>query len=598
MKIPHLLAAVGGLTAALAAPSSAQASAQANNAPANPGMFRYPDVSKSEIVFVYANDLWVVARTGGTARPLASPPGQETFPKFNPDGTAVAFIGNYDGDRDLYTVPTNGGVPQRVTHHPGNERLNDWTASHGLLFSYNAQSGNPAQQQLFTVPPEGGLPKALPIPYGAVGSITDDGQWLAYTTDSRDFRTWKRYRGGLATDIWLYNLNTNQARKATTWEGTDTAPMWHNNTLYYLSDQGPDARTNIWSYDPATDQRTQITRFGNNDVKFPSIGPGTNGRGEIVFQLGAQIYLLDLSNNNTAAVNINVPGARASLRDKRVDAAANIAAAGISSTGKRAVVEARGDIYTIPAENGPPRQITDSSGAAERLPSWSPSGKWIAYISDADGEYELYITQSDGKGETKQLTDANKTFWMTVGWSPDSKTILLIDKAGKIYLVDADSGGMTHVDTDPWANQPSVSWSHDSKWLTYAMQSEQGLTSAIYLYDIENAQRHQVTSGFFNDSSPTFSSKGDYLYYASDRDFNSPDYDFVGSTFVYAETGRLIAVPLNDTVENKQLLETDEETWEDEKDESTEEAATDASDETKADDAEAESDDTDRKSVV
>lgn len=588
MKTSHLLAAAGTL-ASIAAISLAQS----NNQSANPGMFRYPDVSASEIVFVYANDLWVVDRAGGTARPLASPPGQENFPKFNADGTEVAFIGNYEGDRDLYTVPTNGGVPHRVTHHPANERLHDWSASSGLVFSHNALSGNPAQQQLFTVSPEGGMPETLPIPYGAAGSISADGNWLAYTPDSRDFRTWKRYRGGLATDIWLYNLSDNSARKATDWEGTDTAPMWHNNVLYYLSDQGDEERLNIWSFNPRTNERRQITRFSNKDVKFPSIGPGATGRGEIVFQLGAQIYLLDLSNENTAAVDINVPGARATLRDKRVNAAGNVEAAGVSSTGKRAVVEARGDIYTIPAENGPPRQLTSTSGAAERLPSWSPSGQWIAYVSDEDGEYELYVTQSDGKGETRQLTDGNKTFWMSVGWTPDSKSIFLSDKAGKMYLVDAKTGDMNHFETDPWAGTPSVSFSHDSKWITYALQAEQGLTSSVYVYDIENAQRHQVTSGFFNDSSPAFSSNGDYLYYASDRDFTSPNYDFVGSTFVYSEIAKLIAVPLNDEVENKQLLETDEETWEEEEEETDEESTEEDSSDDAEDADDADSDDTD-----
>ncbi|MEM9372963.1 MAG: S41 family peptidase [Planctomycetota bacterium] len=585
MKISQLLAVVGGLAAASAAPALAQ--------DANPGMFRYPDVSSTEIVFSYANDLWVVSRSGGTARPLASPPGQETFPKFNADGTEVAFIGNYDGDRDLYTVATMGGIPHRVTHHPGNERLNDWSATHGLLFSYNAQSGNPAQQQIFAVSPEGGMPEAMPIPYGAVGAISGDGNWLAYTPNSRDFRTWKRYRGGLATDIWLYNLDDNSARQATDWEGTDTSPMWHAGVLYYLSDQGDEERLNIWSYNPQTDERRQITRFGNRDVKFPSIGPGPNGRGEIVFQLGSQIYLLNLSNENTTAVDISVPGARATLRDKNVDAARNFNAGGVSSTGKRAVVEARGDIFTVPAENGPPRQLTNTSGAAERMPAWSPSGKWIAYFSDEDGEYELYITQSDGKGETRQLTDGNKTYWMNSIWSPDSKTIYLVDKAGKMYLVDVKTGDIKHFDTEPWANQPSVSWSHDSKWLAYSSQSETGMTSAIHLYDIENDEIHQVTSGFFNDSSPAFSTTGDYLFYQSNRDFTSPDYEDVGSTFVYAETGKLIAVPLNSEVENTALLETDEETWEEEEEE-TEEETTDEED--PSDDAEDESEDAEDES--
>tara|TARA_R110000782_G_scaffold131928_9_gene223868 strand:+ start:11445 stop:15227 length:3783 start_codon:yes stop_codon:yes gene_type:complete len=563
------LAALGGLgVALLAAHSTAGTSSQPSRQgeAANPGMFRYPDVSAKEIVFVYANDLWVVSRDGGVARPIASPPGQETFPRFSPDGDAVAFVGNYDGDRDIYTVATAGGVPFRVTHHPGNERLNDWTNSGDLLFSFNAMAGNPAQQQLFTVPPEGGLPEALPIPYGAVGSISDDGQWLAYTPNSRDFRTWKRYRGGMATDIWLYNLNTNEARQITDWEGTDTAPMWHKGSVYYLSDQGEGSRLNIWRYDTASGRRTQVTTFKDFDVKFPSVGPGPNGRGEIVFQHGSRLHLLDLGTGKSAPIDIRVPGALETLRPKAVDAAQNLAGGGISATGKRAVVEARGDIFTVPAENGPARQITDTSGVAERDPAWSPDGRWIAYFSDADGEYELYITQSDGRGETRQITDGNETFWSSPSWSPDSKSILIRDKAARLILVNVESGERTEIDRDPAANQGATSWSHDSRWIAYARTEDAGLQNAIWLYDTTTGQKHKATSGFFNDDSPAFSSKGTHLFYQSNRNFTAPDYEDVGSTFIYSETGRLIAVPLNEDVKNPRLLKSDEETWEEDKD--------------------------------
>ena len=439
-----LLMLVSGLPLMCAAGSIAQ-----DHSP-NSGMFRYPDISKNEIVFVYANDLWIVDKKGGTARPLASPPGQETFPKFNSDGDAVAFIGNYDGDRDLYTVQVSGSVPYRVTHHPGNERLNDWTNTGDLLFSYNAMAGNPSQNDLFTVSPEGGIPEMLPVPYGAVGAIDDSGEWLAYTTDSRDFRTWKRYQGGLATDIWLFNLKTKASKKITDWAGTDTTPMWNGDTVYFISDKGDESRLNVWSYNTKKDQLKQITDFADNDVKFASMGPGSSGKGEIVFQLGTEIQVLDLRNGKSKAVDIEIPGARETLRPKRVNAFGNLAGGGISSTGKRAVVEARGDIFTIPEKNGPVRQITNSSGDADRNPAWSPDGRWISYFSDKDGEYELYITQSDGKGETKQLTDGNKTYWMNAAWSPDSESILVIDKAGKMSLVDVDSGEMTAIDTDPW----------------------------------------------------------------------------------------------------------------------------------------------------
>lgn len=529
---------------------------------ANPGMFRYPDVSATEIVFTYANDLWVVPRTGGVARPLASPPGQETFPRFSPDGKSVVFIGNYDGNRDLYTVATEGGIPQRVTHHPGAERLHDWTPTGDLLFSFNALSGNAAQQRLFTVSPDGGIPQPMPVPFGAAGSISADGTMLAYTPDSTDFRTWKRYAGGLATDIWIYNLQTDQAERITDWIGTDTAPMWHGSAVYYLSDQGEGSRLNIWRYDTTNARREQITRFTEHDVKFPAVGPGPNGQGEIVFQLGSRIHLLDLRTRQSRPVDITVPGARATIRPRTVDAAANLAGGSISSTGKRAVIEARGDIFTVPAEHGPIRQLTDTSDAAERTPAWSPDGRWIAYFSDASGEYELHITQSDGRGQTRQVTSGNQTYWMGLSWSPDSKTILLTDKASNMILVNAETGEMTTIDRDPWANPVSASWSSDSRWIAYGKTEENSLNSAVWLYDTKSGEKHRLTSGFFSDSEPVFSPRNNYLFYRSNRNFTEPAYEDVGSTFVYNRTGRLIAVPLNAEVKNPRLIESDEETWE------------------------------------
>src|SRR5262245_39277064 len=213
------------------------------------GMMRYPDVSATHIVFSYAGDLWLAPREGGSAIPLASPPGEETFARFSPDGQSIAFVGNYDGNRDIYTLPLSGGVPTRVTYHPGGEWLQDWTADGKLLFNMAGLAGLNRQQELFTVSPAGGLPAKLPVPYGATASISADGTWLAYTPHSIDTRTWKRYRGGMQTDIWLFNLKSNESKRITDWEGTDSLPMFHKDVVYYLSDQGPEHRGNIWKYE-------------------------------------------------------------------------------------------------------------------------------------------------------------------------------------------------------------------------------------------------------------------------------------------------------------------------------------------------------------
>ncbi|VAX39024.1 Tricorn protease homolog 1, partial [hydrothermal vent metagenome] len=251
-------------------------------------------------------------------------------------------------------------------------------------------------------------------------------------------------------------------------------------------------------------------------------------------------------------------------RERTVDAADNLAGGAISSTGKRAVVEARGDIWTVPAEHGPTRQLTDTSGVAERNPAWSPDGRWIAYFSDATGEYELYITQSDGKGETRQLTTTGDNYYFQISWAPDSEKLITVDKAGTLMLVTLETGETKLLDRDEWGQNPSISWAKDSRWFAYDKVGADTGTSAIWIYDLESDEKHQVTSGFFNDTNPAFSRKGDYLYYTSARDFTSPDYEDVGTTFVYADIDKLIAVPLNSEVENPSLIESDEETWEDE----------------------------------
>ncbi|MGB2984272.1 MAG: hypothetical protein WBE26_00170, partial [Phycisphaerae bacterium] len=530
------------------------------------GMLRYPDVGRTHIAFAYANDLWIVPREGGTAVPLASPAGEEFHPRFSPDGKTIAFVGNYDGNQDLYTIPTGGGVPVRVTHHPGGEALCDWMPDGRLLFFSGSMGHFPRMLQLFSVAADGGLPERLPVPYGARGAVSPDGQWLAYTPHNRDTATWKRYRGGMASDIWLFHLQDHVSKKITDWEGTDSFPMWHGDTVYYVSDAGQNHRLNIWAYETGGGRHRQITHFEDYDVKWPAIGPGPTGKGEIVFQNGSNLYLLDLGTRKSRTVEVIIPGDRPKIRPKNTEVKEFIYDWGISSTGKRAVLEARGDIWTVPAKKGSPRNLTRTSGVAERNPSWSPDKKWVAYFSDTTGEYELYITQSDGKGKTRQLTKdepTRHTFPYNPTWSPDSKHILFTDYSGTIYLHTIESGETKTIDQDPWAQSPRARWSHDSRWITYARNGD-NQQFAIWVYNLESGEKHQVTSGFFEDFSPTFDRKGDYLFYASARNFAEPIYEDVGGSFVYTGTHTLIAVPLREDVKYPWAPESDEETWDDE----------------------------------
>jgi tricorn protease len=539
------------------------------------GMMRYPDVSKTHVVFAYANDLWIVSRDGGQAVPLASPPGSEGFPKFSADGKTIAFLGNYEGNHDIYTISIDGGIPHRVTHHPSSELLNDWTPDGRLLFSMAGLAGQGRQTQLFFVNQEGGMPEKLPVPYGAAGAISPDGTWLAYTPHNHDFRTWKRYRGGLASDIWLFNLKDNTSKRATDWEGTDSLPMWHGEKMYYLSDAGDEHRLNIWVYDLDSGNREQITRFSEYDVKFPSMGPGANGQGEIVFQNGSALYLLDVRNRSSKQLNVRIPGARPTIRPKSVDASSFIDWWHISPTGKRAVVSARGDVWTLPAKDGSPRNLTRTDSSAERSPVWSPDGRWIAYFSDETGEYELYITQSDGKGETSQITKDSETFYTRLSWSPDSKHIVFGDKAGKTWLhtraADEQPGTTTLIDQDPWNVPSDMSFSHDSRWIAFSRSDEEAHTRSIYVYDIEAGELHQLTSGFFDDSSPAFDRKGDFLYFATSRTF-SPTYSDVDTTYIYDRSQVLVAAPLRKDVKSPYIPKSDEEEWKDDEKKDDDEA--------------------------
>lgn len=537
------------------------------------GMLRFPHVGTDRIVFAYANGLWTVDRSGGIAKPVASPPGAVSFPRFSPDGKQLAFVGNYEGNRDLYVIPLdadgNAAAPaHRVTHHSANELLNGWVGNDKLLFASNGLAGLQRIQELFIVPASGGLPDRVAVPYGAIAAVSPDGQWLAYTTHTREFRTWKRYRGGMATDIWLFNLNTKQSRLMTDWEGTDTFPMWSpdGKTVFYLSDNGPEHRQNIWKYDLASGMRQQVTRFTENDVKFPSMGMGPDGRGEIVFQLGADLKLLNLANGQSRNVEVIIPGERPQVRTRLVDAAEHIQSSRVSATGQRAVIEARGDIWTIPAESGAPRNLTRTSGVAERDPAWSPDGRWIAFISDESGEYNLHVMPSDGRGESRKLTDLAERHLRVRAWSPDSKKIAFDDHAGSMYVVDVESGKVDAFDTDPWATPVVMSWSSDSRWVAYERTDDRSRNSAIWVYDTENNRRHRLTSGMFNDGSPAFCREGKYLYYISARDFTAPIYEDMGSTFAYAGVQRLMMATLRNDIESPFLPKSDEETWEDKKD--------------------------------
>jgi len=521
-------------------------------------MFRFPDVSATHITFVYAGDIWVVDKTGGTAERLSSPRGQEMFPRFSPDGSQIAFSGNYDGNTDVYVVPAMGGEPLRVTHHPSTDRVIDWSPDGSrVMFASTRESGVQRFNQLYLVSAGGGLPEKLPVPYGEFGTLSPDGRQLVYTPKDRGFRTWKRYRGGMAPDIWLFDLRSLDSRNLTDDAANDAQPMWSGNTIYFLSDRGSSQRYNIWAMDINGGAMRQVTRFTDFDVSFPAIGPS-----DIVFQAGGRLYLMSLSNEQLSEVDISVVTDLASLRPRAENVGNMIQGASISPTGKRAVFQARGEIFTVPAEHGPIWNLTHSSGVAERYPSWSPDGKTIAYWSDRSGEYELTVRSPDSPGEERKLTDLGPGYRYNLYWSPDSKKLAFIDEKQTIQIYNFDSGRITEVDKTRTLLHGAlqgfeVAWSSDSRWLTYSRSLETN-NGAIFLFDTESGDRHQVTSGYYGDFGPAFDPDGDYLYYFSNRTL-SPIYSDLDATWVYPNTTNVVAMPLRRDVPSPLAPRNDEE---------------------------------------
>ncbi len=512
-------------------------------------MFRYPAVSATQIAFVYAGDIWVVPRAGGTAVRLSSPRGEESFPRFSPDGTRIAFSANYDGNIDVYVVAAAGGEPVRLTHHPMEDRVLGWHPDgKRVLFASSRESGRQRFNQFYLVNVDGGLPEKLPVPYGEFGTFSPDGKQFVYMPMSQDFRTWKRYRGGWAPDLWLFDLNNFASKNLTNDPANDAQPMWRDNTLYFMSDRGKTARSNIWAQDVATGKARQVTSLTGFDITFPSMGAGA-----IVFQAGGRLYLLDLGSEKTTEVPVTVVTDQQSLRPRTEKADTLITWSGVSPTGQRAVFEARGDVLTAPAEYGAVMNLTRSSGVADRYPRWSPDGTSVAYWSDRSGEYQLTIRPADGTGAERTVTKLGAGFRYAPYWSPDSKTIAFADQAMRVRLVDVASGTVTEIDQCPqWFGHGQIEawrfvWSADSRWLAYSRPHTATGNNAVFLFDTKDRARRQVTSGYLNDQQPTFDPDGKYLYYLSDRVFD-PVYGNFDTSWTYANPTRLVAVALRKNV--------------------------------------------------
>jgi tricorn protease len=527
----------------------------AQNLPNTTRLLRFPTTNDKQIVFCYAGEIYTVPKDGGIARRLTSGPGYTSFPRFSPDGTRIAFTSQYDGNTEVYVMPAEGGAPKRLTTSAtlGRDDISDrmgpnnivmtWENTKPLVvFRSRMKSFNDFIGSLFTVGLDAELPQQLPVPRGGFTSFSPDDSKMAFNRVFREFRTWKHYRGGMADDIWIYDFKTGATENLTNNPAQDICPMWGpDNKIYFASDR--DGRMNLFSIDLTSRETKQLTKFKDFDIKFPSIGKNT-----IVFEEAGYIWRYDLASGQAAPVPIDVKEDFAIGRSALVDASKHIESVDLAPDGERTIVVARGDLFSVPAKNGTPRNLTKTSNAHERDAVWSPDGKWIAYNSDVTGENELYVRPQDGKGDPVQVTSGAETYYYKAVWSPDSKKLLWSDRLQRLRYVDVATKAVTQVDQDKYGEIEVFNWSPDSQWIAWGRPEQNGLPR-VYLYSVANKQQTAVTDNWYGAGEPVFSDDGKYLLLSSARDFK-PTFGEEEFANVYRDMQRVYLVTLAKETEN------------------------------------------------
>jgi tricorn protease len=530
----------------------AKAGAAENVADSPTRLLRFADISKDQVVFAYAGDLWIAARSGGAARRLTSHVGDELYPKFSPDGKWIAFTGEYDGNPDVYVISADGGEPRRLTFHPSNDIVLGWTPDgKNILFRSDRFAAPPGRySQLFLVSPQGGTPKRLQVPRADLTSFSPDGNKIAYLETSQEFRTWKRYRGGWSLPIAIFDLKSNSYEELPKTEGMDLFPMWHDNTVYFISDR--DGVMNLYSYDLSSKQTKKLTEYKDYDIKWPSLGPDA-----IVYENGGLLYEYNLQSGKASNIPIQVHAEDIEARPEIKTVAENIAGFGLSPTAARAVVEARGNIFTVPAEHGSIRTLsTDNSGVHEMNPAWSPDGKWIAYLSDKTGEYEVYLRPQMGGEDVRVTTDGGMYRYGPI-WSPDSKKLLYWDKWHRLWWIATDDKKPVQVDQGDYADIIDGAWAPDSQWISYSKTDRRG-AGQLFLYSLDQKKTTKISDGFYNDTNPVFDPEGKYIFFFSQRYF-FPSLGQLDQRFNYYATDGIFALTLKTDEASPFKPESDEE---------------------------------------
>jgi tricorn protease len=552
------------LTVALVLSTLVSATPRASNAtetsPNEARLLRYPSIHRDFVVFVYAGDLWRAPSAGGRAWRLTSHDGVELTPKISPDGEWVAYSAEYSGTRQVYVIPAEGGEPKQLTFYNDvgampprggfDYWIQGWRKDGKILVRMNRTPHGQRPGRYFLVDPRGGLEQPLPIPVGGSASFSEDGASLAYTYFDREFRTWKRYQGGRNQDIWTLDLDAMTSQRLTDWAGSDNFPLWHGDTIYFTSDR--EETLNLFAIGTGGGEVRKLTDFDEYDVLWPSLGPES-----IVFMNGGWLYRLALESEEVERIPIEIGNDLPATVPHWEDASDNIAVADISPDGRRAIFEARGDLFSVPASDGATRNLTATQGVRESAPAWSPDGRWIAYYSDVSGEMELYVRAQDGSGEPRQLTAESEIWRFPPAWSPDSKKLAFGTSDRTLEILDVDSGQISLVDTGTQASIDTYRWSPDSMWIAYEMTHPDTRLPCLAVYSLASQRVEILGDGTTFDFQPAWSVDGTYLFFLSNRDYNLTFSDFEFN-YIYDNATRVYAASLEPDAEPLFPLESDE----------------------------------------
>jgi tricorn protease len=525
---------------------------ETNAEPNEARLMRFPTISANQIAFSFAGDLYTVPIDGGTASKLTSDIGYELFARFSPDGTQLAFTGQYDGNTEVFVMPSTGGEPQRITYTAtlNRDKVSDrmgpnnivmtWTPDgKDLVYRSRKQTFNDFKGQLFKVSSNGGLSSEIPFTEGGFCSYSPDGKQIAFNRVFREFRTWKYYKGGMADDIRIFDFETKSIKNITNNNAQDIFPMWADDEIFFLSDR--DRTMNIFVYNTKTNTTQKVSNFSEYDVKFPSI----NGD-YIVFENGGYLYKMNIKEKKAVKVPIYIHNDFIYARNEWKDASKQITEADLSPDGERVVFSARGEVFNTPAKKGITRNLTKTSGVHERNATWSPNGKYIAYLSDASGEFEIYIEDQEGNSEAIQLTNNADTYKFGIDWSPDSKKIMWTDRKLRLKYVDIETKKQTTAFQAEWGQIYSYNWSPDSKWITFSKPTDNQF-SKIAVYNLDTKKTNEITDNWYDSGSPSFSDDGKYIIFTSARDFN-PTYSNTEWNHSYSKMERIyLAILSNDT---------------------------------------------------